>query len=206
MTIPTITKANGLLAEFAIFSTPPDQQINSVERVIQNIDSVIKHHPGFVSATAFCSRDGARVTSYIQWADQGSYRPSQAFSDAIPSEIHLFEIFASEPENSELSLAVGMAGLINFGIFKMKQPENQARLVELFRQALEVVSGQDGLISTHAHRSLDGWGCINLGHWRSLEAFTAMDSDRPFSPLFGEMLELAHNEYQKSLHEVVFAT
>lgn len=63
-----------------------------------------------------------------------------------------------------------------------------------------------GLISTHAHRSCDGWRCINFGHWHSLEEFTAMDSNRPFSPIFEEMLDLADNEYQKALHEVVFTT
>ncbi len=84
--------------------------------------------------------------------------------------------------------------------------DNQTRFIELFRQALEMVSGQSGLISTHAHRSFDGCRCINFGHWRSLEEFTAMDSNRPFSPIFGEMLDLADNEYQKTLHEVVFTT
>lgn len=33
-----------------------------------------------------------------------------------------------------------------------------------------------------------------------------MDSNRPFSSIFGEMLDLADNEYQKTLHEVVFTT
>ena len=32
-----------------------------------------------------------------------------------------------------------------------------------------------------------------------------MDSNRPFSSIFGEMLDL-DNEYQKTLHEVVFTT
>lgn len=38
------------------------------------------------------------------------------------------------------------------------------------------------------------------------QANTAMDSNRPFSPIFGEMLDLADNEYQKTLHELVFTT
>ena len=33
-----------------------------------------------------------------------------------------------------------------------------------------------------------------------------MDNNRPFSPLFGEMLDLANNKYQKTLHEVIFTT
>ncbi|MBW4553976.1 MAG: antibiotic biosynthesis monooxygenase [Aphanocapsa sp. GSE-SYN-MK-11-07L] len=145
------------------------------------------------------------MTSYVQW-QQASYRATQPDPEFAVPDIHLFEIFAEEPEGSELQLSPDMAGLINFGIFKMKQPENQPRFLELFRQALKMVSGQAGLISTHAHRSLDGWRCINFGHWRSLAEYTAMDENRPFSPLFGEMLDLADNEYQKTLHQVVFTT
>lgn len=201
-----ISRANGLLAEFAIFPVEPDRQSSLLEHVIQYIESTLKPHEGFSSGTVLRSRDGLRVTSYVQWMDQKSYVTTQPVSDFAVPDVHLFEIFAAEPEGSELHLLPGMDGLINFGIFKMKQPENQPRFIELFRQALKMVSGQAGLISTHAHRSLDGWRCINFGHWNSLEEFTAMDTNRPFSPIFGEILDLADNEYQKTLHEVVFTT
>jgi heme-degrading monooxygenase HmoA len=204
--MPIVNQTNGLLAEFAIFPVEADRQTNLVESVIQNIESTLKHNTGFASGTVLRSRDGLRVTSYVQWTDRESYLASQFLADFAVPDIHLFEIFASEPEGSELSISPSMDGLINFGIFKMKQPENQARFIELFRQALAMVSGQAGLISTHAHRSLDGWRCINFGHWNSLAEYAAMDSNRPFSPIFGEMLDLADNEYQKTLHEVVFTT
>ncbi|NJK54102.1 MAG: hypothetical protein HC936_17395 [Leptolyngbyaceae cyanobacterium SU_3_3] len=204
--MPVVSKASGLLAEFAIFPVEPDNQANLVEKAIQNIESVLKQNTRFVSGTVLRSRDGLRVTSYTQWTNQESYVATQPFTDFAVPDVHLFEIFAEAPEASELHLSSGMDGLINFGIFKMKQPENQTRFIELFREALVMVSGQTGLISTHAHRSLDGWRCINFGHWRSLEEYTAMDTNRPFSPLFGEMLDLANNEYQKTLHEVVFTT
>jgi heme-degrading monooxygenase HmoA len=204
--MPIINKANGLVAEFAVFSVEPDTQAHVIEEAIQHIESILKHEVGFVSGSVLRSRDGLRVTRYVQWTDQASYVAAQLISDYPAPDVHLFEIFATEPEESELTLASNMTGLINFGIFKLKQPENQPRFIELFRQALKMVSGQPGLISTHAHRSFDGWRCINFGHWQSLEAFTAMDSNRPFSPLFGEMLDLADNEYQKALLEVVFTT
>jgi heme-degrading monooxygenase HmoA len=204
--MPIINKANGLLAEFAIFPVEPDRQANLVEYAIQNIKSTLKYKTGFSSGSVLRSRDGLRVTSYVQWMDQDSYVATQAFTDFAAPDVHLFEIFAAEPVGSELLLSSSMDGLINFGIFKMRQPENQPRFIELFRRALGMVSGQAGLISTHAHRSFDGWRCINFGHWRSLEEYTAMDSNRPFSPIFGEMLDLADNEYQKTLHEVVFTT
>ncbi|HEY9780364.1 MAG TPA: antibiotic biosynthesis monooxygenase [Leptolyngbyaceae cyanobacterium] len=204
--MPIVNKANKLVAEFAIFPVEPDSQASLVERAIQNIESTLKHHAGFSSGTVLRSRDGRRVTSYAQWAERESYVASQALADFAVPDVHLFEIFAAEPEGSELHLSPNMNGLINFGVFKMKQPDNQPRFIELFRQALEMVSGQAGLISTHAHRSFDGWRCINFGHWSSLEEYTAMDTNRPFSPIFGEMLDLADNEYQKTLHEVVFTT
>lgn len=204
--MPIVNGSNKLLAEFAIFPVEPHRQASLMERTIENIESTLKPHIGFSSGTVLRSRDGLRVTSYIQWAEQKSYVATQSLADFTTPDVHLFEIFAAEPKDSELHLSPSMDGLINFGIFKMKQPDNQPRFIELFRQALEMVSGQAGLISTHAHRSLDGWRCINFGHWRSLEDFTAMDTNRPFSPLFGEMLELANNEYQKTLHEVVFTT
>jgi heme-degrading monooxygenase HmoA len=204
--MPIVNQANGLLAEFAIFPVEPDSQANLVEHVIQHIESALKHKVGFASGSVLLSRDGLRVTSYVQWTDQESYVATQPITDFAAPDVHLFEIFAAEPKGSELHLSQNMDGLINFGIFKMKQPENQPRFIELFRQALEMMSGKVGLISTHAHRSFDGWRCINFGHWRSLKDFTAMDSNRPFSPVFGEMLDLADNEYQKTLHEVVFTT
>jgi heme-degrading monooxygenase HmoA len=200
-----IDKDSGLVAEFSIFPVESDAQASLVEFAIQNIESTLKHKVGFSSGSVLRSRDGLRVTSYVQWIDRISYVATEPFANFAPPDVHLFEIFAAEPIGSELHLSPSMDGLINFGIFKMKQPENQQRFIELFTQALRMVSGQAGLISTHAHRSFDGWRCINFGHWRSLEEFTAMDSNRPFSPIFGEMLDLADNEYQKSLHEVVFS-
>lgn len=204
--MPIVNKANGLLAEFAIFPVEPEHQANLVASVIQNIESTIEREAGFVSGSVLRSRDGLRVTSYIQWSDKVSYVATEPFADFAVPDVHLFEIFAAEPAGSELHLAPNMDGLINFGIFKMKQPEYQPRFVELFTHALGMVSGQEGLISTHAHRSLDCWRCINFGHWRSIEDFAAMDANRPFSTMFQEMLDLANNEYQKSLHEVVFTT
>ncbi|MBD2468727.1 antibiotic biosynthesis monooxygenase [Nostoc sp. FACHB-145] len=204
--MPIVSQNNGFLAEFAVFPVNSENQAQLVQQVVESIESTVKQHSGFVSGTVVRSLDGLRVTSYIQWADHNSYILMQPIHNFVPPDTHLFEIFAQEPKNRELHLSPDMDGLINFGIFKMKQPQNQARFVELFRQALDMVAGQPGLISTHAHRSLDGWRCINFGHWHSLPEFTAMDNNRPFSPLFAEMLDLADNEYQKTLHEVVFTT
>jgi heme-degrading monooxygenase HmoA len=167
--MPTVNQVNGLLAEFAVFPVEPETQSHLIEQTIQNIESHLKAKTGFSSGTVLRSRDGLRVTSYVQWTEQAAYVASQPVMDFVAPDVHLFEIFAAEPEGTELNLAPSMEGLINFGIFKMKQPDHQPRFIELFREALKMVSGQPGLISTHAHRSLDGWRCINFGHWRSLD-------------------------------------
>ncbi len=206
MVSPIVTQANGLLAEFAIFPVEPERQANLVELVIQQIKSLLQNQSGFVSATVLRSRDGLRVTSYLQWSNADTYIATQPLPAFAAPDVRPYEIFAAEPSGSQLQLSLEMEGLINFGIFKMKQPANQPRFLELFGQALQMVAGQPGLISTHAHRSLYGWRCINFGHWRSLEDYAAMDANRPFSPLFSEMLDLADNEYQKTLHEVLFTT
>ncbi len=125
--MPIINQVNGLLAEFAIFPVEPGSQAILVEHAIQNIESVLKHKEGFSAGSVLRSRDGLRVTSYVQWAAQESYVATQSITDFAVPDVHLFEIFATEPKNSELHLSQNMDGLINFGIFKMKQPENQPR-------------------------------------------------------------------------------
>jgi hypothetical protein len=64
--MPTVSRANGLPAEFAIFSVLPNSQTSLVERSIQTIESHLRHQAGFLTGTVFRSRDGLRVTSYIQ--------------------------------------------------------------------------------------------------------------------------------------------
>jgi hypothetical protein len=76
-----VSQNNGLLAEFAVFPVETENQVRLVEQVIPTIESTLKQHPGFVSGTVFRSRDGLRVTSYIQWADQNSYVATQPLTE-----------------------------------------------------------------------------------------------------------------------------
>jgi heme-degrading monooxygenase HmoA len=115
--MPVVSKANGLLAEFAIFPVEPNNQASLVERATQNIESTLKYNTGFSSGTVLRSCDGLRVTSYVQWADQESYVATQLLTEFAVPDVHLYDIFAEEPEGSELYLSSGMDGLINFGIF-----------------------------------------------------------------------------------------
>ncbi len=62
--MPIVNKANGLLAEFAIFPVEPDRQANLVASAIQNIESTIEHQAGFASGSVLSSRDGLSVTIF----------------------------------------------------------------------------------------------------------------------------------------------
>ncbi len=208
--------SNPVVAEIDIFPIEPERQQLLLDGLIEYVETVLKHQPGFVSGTVHRSCDGLRVINYVQWKNPAAYEAcmgnqevaslSRRFACFPQPDSHLYEIFIDEPEGTQLQPFPKMKGLINFGIFKMKSSTNQPRFVELAIVAINMVSGQTGLISTHFHRSLDGERCINYGHWRTQSDFTAMDTNRPFAGPFVEMMQLADNEYQKTLHEVVFTT
>lgn len=109
----------------------------------------------------------------------------------------------SEPADSQMQITANMTGLINFGVFKLKDPANQPRFLEATAEAIQQISGQDGLISTHFHRSLDGARAINYGLWSSQEVYAKMNANPPMAEPLLQMKSFANNEFQMSLHEVV---
>jgi len=212
--MPTVAKDNSVFAQIDIFPVEPEQQQSLVDSLVDYVETVLKQQPGFVSASIHQSRDGLRVVNYIQWSSQDDYDTyinsgevrslSTSLSTFALPNSHLYEIFISEPEGSQIKISEDMEGLINFGIFKLKNPENQPRLIELATEAVGMVAGQTGLISTQFHRSLDCAMAVNYGLWRTQAEYAAMNDNRPFAGPLTEMFELADNEYQLSLYEVVF--
>jgi heme-degrading monooxygenase HmoA len=72
------------------------------------------------------------------------------------------------------------------------EPDNQARLVELWQRATDdVIRHLPGFISANIHRSLDGTKVINYAQWESREAFTAMLREPEASALLNELAEIA---------------
>jgi len=107
----------------------------------------------------------------------------------------------SEPADSQMQITASMPELINFGMFRLKAPANQPLLLEATAEAIQQISGQAGLITTHFHRSL-GWCPINYGLWSSQELY-ARNAHPPMAEPLMVMRSLANNEFQMSLHEVV---
>ena len=214
--MPVITKAQDITTVMAIYTTEPEGQQKLIDTIQTFIQSAMQQQPGFISSTIHRSLDGLRVINYAQWQSQEEYfafiknadvkAAAVKLAEFPKPDLHLYEIFISEPEGSQLKISTDIEGLINFGIFKMKKPENQARFIELAKEAVGLVSGQPGLVSTHFHRSIAGEGavCVNYGLWKNQAEYAAMVDNPPFAGPIVEMLELADNEFQKSLYKIVF--
>jgi heme-degrading monooxygenase HmoA len=210
----TVTKNNPVLAEIDIFPVEPDRQRSLIDNLIEDIKTVFKPQPGFVAAAVHRSRDGLRVVNYVQWNSQNDYEAyinkaeipllSSRLSAFSAPNSHLYEIFISEPANSQMTISTTIEGLINFGIFKLRNPLDQPRFLEATQEAVQLVTGQPGLVTTHFHRSLDGAMAVNYGLWSSHAEYVAMNENPPFAEPLLEMRRLADNEFQMSLYEVVF--
>jgi heme-degrading monooxygenase HmoA len=209
----TVNKNNPVVAEIDIFPVEAEQQQSLVDKLIEDIKTVFKQQPGFVAAAVHRSRDGQRVVNYVQWKSQKDYE--SYVNDEVPlissrlcafpaPNSRLYEIFISEPSDSEMTISKNTDGLINFGIFKLRNPQDQPSFLEATKKAVQLVTGQPGLVTTHFHRSLDGAMAVNYGLWSSHEDYVAMNANPPFAEPLLEMRRLADNEFQMSLHEIVF--
>jgi hypothetical protein len=209
----TIFKDNPVLTELDIFVTQPDQQWLLVDSLVAYTQNILKQQPGYIASAIHRSFDGLRVINYVQWQRQENYEAYISNTDvALATKItgffapdsHLYEIFISEPANSQLPIMAGKGQLINFGIFKLKDPAYQSRFLEFTAEAIRQISGQSGLVTTHFHRSLDGARAVNYGLWSSQEKYAKMNANPPMAEPLVQMKSLANNEFQMSLYEVVF--
>lgn len=214
--MPIISKDQDAITVMAIYATQPEEQQRLIDTVRDFTLAAMRPQPGFISSTIHRSLDGVRVINYAQWKSQEEYFAfiksadvkvkAAKLAEFSKPDLHLYEIFISEPGGSAIQVSTETKGLINFGIFKMKKPENQTRFMELAKEAVEMVAGQPGLVSTHFHCSIAGDGevCVNYGLWKTQAEYAAMVNHPPFAGPIIEMLDLADNEFQKSLYKIVF--
>lgn len=209
----TVFKGNSILAELDIFVTQPDQQWLLIDSLTAYTHDILKQQSGYVANAVHRSLDGLRVVNYVQWQNQASYETyinnrdialANRITGFFAPDSHLYDIFMSEPADSQMEITASMPALINFGIFRLKDPANQSRFLEATAEAIRQISGQSGLMTTHFHRSLDGARAVNYGLWSSQELYARMNANPPMAEPLAEMFSLANNEFQMSLHEVVF--
>ena len=81
-------------------------------------------------------------------------------------------------------------------------PENQARLIELLRQATESnIRHVPGFVSAALHRGLDGTKVTMYAQWRTPEDYARMRERPDASPFLAEALTLA--QFEPGFYEVV---
>lgn len=207
--MPAIAKNNDVITAIIIFAVEPEKQQELIDTIIEFLETVVKHQPGFVSSSIHKSIDGLRVMNYAQWKTQQDY---QAFVQNVEvqakgkklskfqlHESHLYEVAVSKPDNANLTIAKG--GLIHLAEFRVA-PENQSRLVELEKEFVGVGLQNPGLLSANFHRSLDGVHTVNYGQWSSFADFDQLLKDPKYKPLSEYWQGIAENEFH--LYEVVY--
>jgi hypothetical protein len=207
----TVFKENPVLAELDIFVTQAEQQWLLVDDLIDYTKNILKQQPGYIASAIHRSFDGLRVVNYVQWQNQADYNAyitnksialATQITGFLAPDSHLYEIFMSEPASSQMEITAGKGQLINFGIFKLKNPADQAKFLEVTAEAIRQISGLPAMPTTHFHRSLDGARAINYGLWTSQEEYAKMNANPPMAEPLKQMRALANNEFQMSLYEV----
>jgi quinol monooxygenase YgiN len=207
--MPTIAKHNEVITVIFSLATEPSRQQDLIDLMIDALETITKHQPGFVSASFHKSLDGTRVFNYAQWRTQAEYETfAQSPQDqAIGAKLsqfqlldsHIYEVVISKPDDAPLKIAKG--DLIHLAEFRV-QPENQQRLIELERENVMIALEHPDLISANFHRSLDGTRTANYGQWRSLDNFDALLKEPKYEPVREYWKGLAENDL--NLYEVVF--
>ncbi|QKW08097.1 antibiotic biosynthesis monooxygenase [Streptomyces sp. NA04227] len=67
MTETVIRAGDDVATVINVFETQPDKQQELVGVLNEGLDKVVRHRPGFVSATILASKDGSKVVNYAQW-------------------------------------------------------------------------------------------------------------------------------------------
>ncbi|QHC28703.1 antibiotic biosynthesis monooxygenase family protein [Streptomyces sp. HF10] len=61
-----------------VFTVAPDDQKELLGHLAQVTEELIRHMPGFVSASFHLSHDGRRVVNYAQWRTEADFRAMHA--------------------------------------------------------------------------------------------------------------------------------
>jgi hypothetical protein len=192
-----IQKYNALLSSIGLFATTPTQQAALVDQLSVFAQSLVLEQPnnGCASGSIHSSLDGERAMCYLQWSNADAYhhfmRQQGYVLPALDS--NLYEVAVSEPDDADLSIAVGR--LMHLGEFRLNKAQDQARLVELEATIPAVALQHPYLLCVNFHRSLDGTRTMNYGFWQTLDRFERLLTDETFTPLREYWRGLAENEF-----------
>lgn len=99
----TINKAQSLVTLITVHICKPEDQQQLTDLLIQGVNTIYRHAPGFISANIHKSLDGVRVTNYAQYQSREDVENAWAHP-AIPAfaqevtrlvtsfDAHLYEV------------------------------------------------------------------------------------------------------------------
>ena len=86
--MPTIAKDNDVITLINVFTVQPEHQQRLVDVLVEATEAVMKHQPGFVSASIHKSLDGTRVANYAQWKSPEAFN---AMLESPEANAHMTE-------------------------------------------------------------------------------------------------------------------
>jgi heme-degrading monooxygenase HmoA len=90
--MPTISEDNKVATLINVFTVEPENQQKVVDMLVETTDRVMKHIPGFVSASIHKSLDGVRVVNYAQWRSKEDFEAMRNSPEAQKHMKPFFEI------------------------------------------------------------------------------------------------------------------
>ncbi|MBQ1082430.1 MULTISPECIES: antibiotic biosynthesis monooxygenase family protein [unclassified Nocardiopsis] len=82
--MPVISTDRDGVALVNTFTVEPENHERLLEILREATDDVMRHLPGFVSASVHASLDGTRVCNYAQWSSEEAFRAAIAHPDSKP--------------------------------------------------------------------------------------------------------------------------
>jgi heme-degrading monooxygenase HmoA len=93
----TIANGRELLTLINVFTVKPEDQQKVAQMLIEATDQVMKHVPGFVSASIHQSLDGKKVVNYAQWRTLKDFEAMRQNPKAIPHMEAVASLATFEP-------------------------------------------------------------------------------------------------------------
>jgi len=80
----SISPSRKLVTLINVFTVEPANQQRLVELLARVTETLVRHEPGFVSASLHRSLDGTKVTMYAQWRSIEDYQAMRANPAPLP--------------------------------------------------------------------------------------------------------------------------
>jgi heme-degrading monooxygenase HmoA len=103
----SIQKGHDVLTLINVFTVAPDRQAKLVDVLTQATHDVMKHMPGFISASIHRSMDGKKVVNYAQWASKEAFEAMQRHPEAGSHMKAAAALASYDPIVCEVSESIG---------------------------------------------------------------------------------------------------